>query len=94
MRRRGSAPAAPVLSWAVLHLAATGEYLDGAEGRRRYGDSFKVLDALKVNPDTWPALYRRHGAEIEAHARALGRARAWAGERVEHDGTTNSGRTQ
>lgn len=71
-RRQPSADGLPI---AVLHLLATGEYLEQAAGVARYGPAFAWLDMwTEYHPRELRPIYARHAAAIEQHARALGRA--------------------
>jgi len=58
--------------------------LSDAEGEARYGRSYLLVDVWTHHqPRDRATLYHQHQAVIEAHARALGRRRSWAGEQLD-----------
>jgi len=84
MRRRRSEPL--TLNPALLHVAATGEYLDQVEGAKLYGAPFNVWAGLLDFPNgpTRAEFYHQHRDEIEAFAQRIGLSRSWLGVQVDN----------
>jgi hypothetical protein len=73
---------------ALLHYLATGDALSQEDGEAAFGRAFEWPDVYvpAAHPRNLAATYQKHHAEIEAHARAIGRARSWAAEQLDPKG--------